>query len=135
MILFTVFAKLHPRRSDSSHGLMPVLFPLPTCPSAGSSLQRFSDSQSLSPIFRIHFQVPCLASRKSFICHSYENCRGGYQQFPFRTSHGWPEKTLSIPFIFILLRTLRRNDYRVSALHSITYALILPRRRVYAYPI
>src|SRR5713226_7255046 len=32
------------------------------------------------------YTLPSSVSRKSFICHSYENCRGVYQQFPFWNS-------------------------------------------------
>jgi hypothetical protein len=57
MIFSCVFAKLHPRRS-------------PTTPA----------------ISHLPYTLPSSVSRKSFLCHSYENCRGVYQQFPFRNS-------------------------------------------------
>src|SRR5690242_4577966 len=85
------------------------------------------------PIFHLPYVLPSSVSRKSFACHSYENCRGVYQQFPiwnpsssrissfdlrissfmFRpstfnfglsTSNSLP----AIPFLFSLLHTLLR---------------------------
>ena len=37
---------------------------------------------SYSPAFHSPYILPSSVSRNSFICHSYENCRGVYQQFP-----------------------------------------------------
>ena len=34
-------------------------------------------------IFHSPYTLPSSVSRKSFACHSYENCRRVYQQFPF----------------------------------------------------
>jgi len=34
------------------------------------------------PVFR--YTLPSSVSRNSFVCHSYENCRGGYPKFPKR---------------------------------------------------
>ncbi len=36
-----------------------------------------------SAIFCFPYTLPSSVSRNSFVCHSYENCRGVYQQFPF----------------------------------------------------
>jgi len=38
---------------------------------------------SSSPISHLPYTLPSSVSSKSFACHSYENCRGVYQQFPF----------------------------------------------------
>jgi hypothetical protein len=38
------------------------------------------------PIFHLPYTLPSSVSPKSFICHSYENCRGVHQQFPFWNS-------------------------------------------------
>jgi hypothetical protein len=34
-------------------------------------------------ISHLPYTLPSSVCRKSFVCHSYENCRGVYQQFPF----------------------------------------------------
>jgi hypothetical protein len=47
------------------------LFNIPTC------------KPSNIPTFGFPYLLPSSVSRKSFACHSYENCRGVYQQFPF----------------------------------------------------
>src|ERR1700740_1730617 len=36
---------------------------------------------SHTPIFYSPYFLPSTVSRKSCVCHSYETCRGGYQQF------------------------------------------------------
>ncbi len=36
-----------------------------------------------SSAFRLPYTLPSSVSRNPFVCHSYENCRGVYQQFPF----------------------------------------------------
>src|SRR5882762_3218617 len=36
-----------------------------------------------SPVSHLPYLLPSSVSRNSFVCHSYENCRGVYQQFPF----------------------------------------------------
>ena len=37
-------------------------------------------------VFRLPYTLPSSVSCNFFVCHSYENCRGVYQQFPFRNS-------------------------------------------------
>jgi hypothetical protein len=37
----------------------------------------------VSSAFRLPYTLPSSVSRNPFVCHSYENCRGVYQQFPF----------------------------------------------------
>ena len=34
------------------------------------------------PVFHLPYALPSSVSRKPIVCHSYENCRGVYQQFP-----------------------------------------------------
>src|SRR6266851_4331156 len=34
------------------------------------------------PVFHSPCTLPSSVSRNSFVCHSCENCRGAYQQFP-----------------------------------------------------
>src|SRR5437899_11935553 len=36
-----------------------------------------------SPVSHLPYTLPSSVSCKPFVCHSYENCRGVYQQFPF----------------------------------------------------
>src|SRR6267143_2923918 len=64
MLCFQVFVATHPRRSPD------FFFGLRRCPTT-----------SYSP-----YTLPSSVCPKSCICHSCENCRGVYQQFPFRNS-------------------------------------------------
>ncbi len=83
----------------------PIFFTsLPSCNSF--TLNSFADPHPLNPVFSILYKkvgegdIPTLSGRtsaifcfpytlpssvccNSFVCHSYENCRGVYQQFPF----------------------------------------------------
>ena len=77
---------------------------------------------NLSPVYEFPYTLPSSVSSKSFICHSYENNRGGGVLFPVwnRASEkdASPEgasrlrdlssQRLHIPFVLILLRTLLR---------------------------
>jgi hypothetical protein len=49
-----------------------------------SQLSCYSRNKQSS--FHSPYTLPSSVSRKSFACHSCENCRGVYQQFPFRNS-------------------------------------------------
>jgi hypothetical protein len=40
-------------------------------------------NQNKQSSFHSLYTLPSSVSRKSFACHSYKNCRGVYQQFPF----------------------------------------------------
>src|SRR6267378_939221 len=64
MLCFQVFVATQPRRSPD------FFFGLRRCPTT-----------SYSP-----YTLPSSVCPKSCICHSCENCRGVYQQFPFRNS-------------------------------------------------
>jgi hypothetical protein len=58
--------------------------------------------QRSSQLFQVPYVLPSSVSCKSCICHSCENCRGGYQQFPF-----WNFKP---PILHFLLPTEIRPD-------------------------
>ncbi len=46
-------------------------------------------------VFKVLRTLPSSVSRKSCRCRSYENCRGVYQQFPFRNSILANQETIS----------------------------------------
>jgi hypothetical protein len=48
--------------------------------------QKKDHNQNEHCIFHSPYTLPSSVSRKSFPCHSCENCRGVYQQFPFWNS-------------------------------------------------
>jgi len=72
MIPWVVIDRRYLRQSRHT-GALPrlFLFNIPTC------------KPSNIPTFGFPYLLPSSVSRKSFPCHSYENCRGVYQQFPF----------------------------------------------------
>jgi hypothetical protein len=72
MIPWVVIDRRYLRQSRQSCAL-PRLFlcNIPTC------------KPSNIPTFGFPYLLPSSVSRKSCTCHSYENCRGVYQQFPF----------------------------------------------------
>ena len=81
-----------------------------------------------SAISHLPYLLPSSVSCNSFICHSYENCRGLYQQFPFwnsspnlqieppsqfavrrsRSCREVPMFFAPIPFLLMFMRTLLR---------------------------
>jgi len=70
--------------SSPSWQAMPAPHVVPLTPSVSLRLSQFScHKQTEQSIFHSPYTLPSSASRKSFACHSYENCRGVYQQFPF----------------------------------------------------
>ncbi len=75
MLASVVIYRRHRRPSRHSRAL-PRLFPfnIPTC------------KPSNLPTFGFPYVLPSSVSRNSFSCHSYENCRGVYQQFPLWNS-------------------------------------------------
>jgi hypothetical protein len=92
---------------------------------------------------RLH-TLPSYVSRKSFACHSYENCRvytnnshSGTQPLrstlnvasPLRPSDVGTFRR-SISFAFMFLRTLFRNSNSLCAFFSIAFALFPSRRGV-----
>jgi len=62
------------------------LFNIPTCKCA-VRIPDASTGPSNIPTFSFPYALPSSVSRNPFVCHSYENCRGVYQQFPFRNSN------------------------------------------------
>src|SRR5882724_7517016 len=58
------------------------------CPGHLLPAKTFSSLRSVPerPIFHLPYTLPSSVSCNFFVCHSYENCRGVYQQFPFRNS-------------------------------------------------
>ena len=78
------------------------------------SLRSFTSSTSLtSLISHLPYFLPSSVSCKSFACHSYENCRGVHQQFPFWNASAPVEAegrsalaTILKFFLFTPLRTL-----------------------------
>jgi len=81
MIAWVVIYQRHLRRSRQSGSLSRLfLFDIPTCKPSNVST------------FGFPYTLPSSVSRNLFVCHSYENCRGVYQQFPF-----WNELDLSAP--------------------------------------
>ena len=50
-------------------------------------------------IFHSPYTLPSSVSCKSCVCHSYENCRGVHQQFPFRYSPLISRHLYSTPFL------------------------------------
>jgi hypothetical protein len=92
--------------------------PRPSTPTS-SSLRtqrlcvKFSDSfpQSLFLASHLPYLLPSSVSRKSFACHSYENCRGAYQQFPFWNASAPSEaagrSSLAAILKFFLFKSLR----------------------------
>jgi hypothetical protein len=72
MIPWVVIDRRYLRQSRKSRALPRLfLFNIPTC------------KPSNIPTFGFPYLLPSSVSRKSCACHSYENCRGVYQQFPF----------------------------------------------------
>jgi hypothetical protein len=72
MIPWVVIDRRHHRQPRKSRALPRLfLFNIPTC------------KPSNIPTFGFPYLLPSSVSRKSCACHSYENCRGVYQQFPF----------------------------------------------------
>ncbi len=49
----------------------------------GATRERFFTLLHIQPASHLPYTLPSSVSRKPFVCHSYENCRGVYQQFPF----------------------------------------------------
>src|SRR5271169_4758817 len=78
MLTFCVNQRFHPRLPHKSHVIC-VVRSLPE----RSNVSTFRRSNAP---FHLPYLLPSSVSRNSFVCHSYENCRGGYQQFPERNA-------------------------------------------------
>ena len=102
MIPWVVIDRRYLRQSRHSCALPRLfLFNFPTC------------EPSNIPTFGFPYLLPSSVTCKSFPCHSYENCRGVYQQFPFwnacAPSEAEGRSSLAAvlkPFLFKSLRTL-----------------------------
>src|SRR6267143_4951229 len=74
---------------------------------------KFSDSfpQSFPFISHLPYLLPSSVSCNSFVCHSYENCRGVYKQFPF-----WfiPSAAAGNSSRFLDIQTLRTSLRAIS---------------------
>ncbi len=63
-------------------------------------------ASEVSSAFRLPYPLPSSVSRNPFVCHSYENCRGVYQQFPFwNVLSDWRHYlAVSLPYFLTSLR-------------------------------
>ncbi len=61
----------------------------------------------VSSAFRLPYTLPSSVSRNPFVCHSYENCRGVYQQFPFWNVLSDWRHYLAVSLTFYFLASLR----------------------------
>jgi hypothetical protein len=71
-----VIDRRHPRQSRNPSAIRPFLLSL----LLHRRLNIWTLRRSGAP-FVLPYLLPSSVSRKSFVCHSYENCRGVYQQF------------------------------------------------------
>src|SRR5216684_3778018 len=67
-----------PRALGAKGAIRPFRISLPR-----SSFNISTCKPSNIPTFGFPYLLPSSVSRNPFVCHSYENCRGVYQQFPF----------------------------------------------------
>src|SRR5882762_1638547 len=79
------------RRASPEHSSLraapaPIEDPDPVGTRSGCLYVRLCDSfpPSFPRVSHLPYLLPSSVSRNPFVCHSYENCRGVYQQFPFR---------------------------------------------------
>ncbi|SRR6267154_2918431 len=109
MIPFYVNQQFHVRQFRKSRAIRPFRSP--------SFISVTSSTFPASLISHLPYLLPCSVSCKPFLCHSYENCRGVYQQLPLWNSpHCFDVWTFRpsevsaysgpIPFLSTLLRTL-----------------------------
>jgi len=100
MIPWVVIDRRYLRQSRHSCALPRLfLFNIPTC------------KPSNIPTFGFPYALPSSVTGKSFPCHSYENCRGVYQQFPFwnacAPSEAEGPSSLAAVLKFFLFKSLR----------------------------
>src|SRR5258708_20273293 len=69
-------------------------------------------------VFHLPYALPSSVSRIPFVCHSYENCRGVYQQFPLWTRY--PSTPSSEPPSRGILAISSRFAASLPALVSVT---------------
>jgi hypothetical protein len=73
-------------------------------------------NQNKQSSFHSPYTLPSSVSRKSFACHSYENCRGVYQQFPFWNYELCARQPVFLPLCALCIRRLPRQGRVTSAL-------------------
>src|SRR5207244_1159168 len=71
-----------------------------------------SSKQKEQSRFHSPYTLPSSVSCNSFVCHSYENCRGVYQQFP--------ERNRPAPF------TTERNSHELANRNNHSYSEFCP---------
>ncbi len=127
MLFFPVFAKLQPasqipvERSPGfpfSHSITSRSLARPGL--SACSLQHSNLQPSNVLTFGFPYLLPSSVSCNSFVCHSYENCRGVYQQFPFRNT--FTTSTPSSTFRRSEMRTIQHAS-ELSLVHSYCCAL------------
>ena len=82
MIAWVVIYRRHPHHSAS------ISSPLRTLRLCVQHSDSFLPSFPL--ISHLPYVLPSSVAPNPFVCHSYENCRGVYQQFPFRNARHSP---------------------------------------------
>jgi hypothetical protein len=85
-----VIDRQHTRQSHKPSAIRPLPFPFLLRTRLNIWTVRHSDAP-----FHLPYLLPSSVSCNSFVCHSYENCRGVYQQFPFWNEFTPPSPTLS----------------------------------------
>src|SRR5882762_10389712 len=91
------------RRASPEHSSLraapaPIEDPDPVGTRSGCLYVRLCDSfpPSFPHVSHLPYPLPSSVSRNPFVCHSYENCRGVYQQFPFRNGFTTGEASLNV---------------------------------------
>src|SRR5260370_19471630 len=79
-------------------------------------------------VSHLPYLLPSSVSRNSFVCHSYENCRGVYQQFPF-----WNSPITSSVVVGLSL-PLSAIPYTLSPFFSHSCALFCTSLQFFALP-
>jgi hypothetical protein len=88
-------------------------------------------SDPLPPAFplvsHLPYALPSSVSCKSFACHSWENCRGVYQQFPFWFTQSAVGGTLRCPLII-------RHSTQALCFHILAHSLTRPKTQLFSFP-
>jgi len=95
MLAWVVMIRRYTRRASPEH---PSLRAAPAPTRSGCLCVGPSDSfpPSFPHVSHLPYPLPSSVSRNPFVCHSYENCRGVYQQFPFRNDFTTGEASLNV---------------------------------------
>src|SRR5947209_3307359 len=115
MLPWVVNYRPHLRRSRKSRGIGIFRF-------AFSTLFTYS-TRLISFIFHLPYLLPSSVSRNPFVPHSYENCRGVYQQFPFRTQPSFSLRFANQRIPTLVERTTHHTPLYSSAFFSHSCAL------------